>query len=244
MKKRARGGILVLLLILILTWMALMGVVLALARGVYVQASAQNIADAALLSGLTIKAQALETIAARWEKWGQLLGTADETGVLVADENLSDVVEAAADLRRALSGYQTRARSMITVVTEANHVLRARLSLSEVEGLNLQLVAQPLRLIASSGISEDLAAGWYARAWEAQQRVAAVGLELSAAPWQVEERSRGRVIWDIDPRHPDVLSWGNGGFARAWADALRAGRLDPHRFPFFSAALLPSGAPE
>ncbi len=91
-----------------------------------------------------------------------------------------------------------------------------------------------------------MAGGWYRRRWSPTGLMShppehsVYELELSgpaALFWSPRVSTRGRLRWDVDLDNSQIQSNGNGGFPAQWAHVLNGNRVEPHRFPVFSAGL-------
>ncbi|MBV9080040.1 MAG: hypothetical protein JO102_02855 [Elusimicrobia bacterium] len=199
----------------------------------------ETAADFTLLSALRIRSQSLSTIAARWAAFGGDIGVSG-TRLSVAPDRWSAVATAADQLRRAVSGYQGRISSAITVAAEANGVDRSLVRLTTPATLKLDVETRT-ETVRVGTATLSLAGAWYRRKWGSGDAApATTGLSVlemdRSAPnavgnWPFTVTARGTLAWDADPALPD----GNGGFAADFAGALVPAGFRPHRGPYFVA---------
>lgn len=225
-----------------------------LARVAYWRDRAEIVADAVVAATLETRIAGWESVTRRWsETIGPHLGTADLDAVAVPETVWFAVESAARRLKSALSGYKGRVTSVVRVAAEANGFSRETVSVSAEPDRGFGLEPRPLRL-ADGGRTLVVPAGWYARSWSPDSRqsdpdvryTGRVGFALSrladrsGAEWPVEVAVTRAIRWDAD-RDGDaaVRADGTGGAARDWGEALRNGRFDPYRWPYFRVARRP-----
>lgn len=234
----ARGSVLALTLVLV-TGVALATKLFTDLMAVSIAAQkAQTAADFALTSALRVRAQSLETVAARWDAFGFPITVT--AGTLEAPAGLTPAIAAGADaLRRALSGFQGRITAALTVAVEANGGDRAQLRQTLPAGLRLGLEAQRAALSSPGSPTVDIDGLWYRRTWTGAAQPA--GIELTwrtprtGGAWETPVPAIAHLAWDADAGNPAVSANGNGGFSPDWANASAGAMFRPNQFPVFRA---------
>lgn len=241
-----RGNALVTTLFFISAFSALAALWVDVARGSIAAQRAQALGDAAALSSLRVTAEALETIAARWQEFGGAFGAASAEGVVELPSSLwAPVREKADELKRAISGYQGRSTAIVKVVAEANGASKDVVDAVATAGAQIGLAAERARLLDENGRVVTLDAAWYSRKWTLDpvtgartDRIGHIAQSSirakNGAEWPIIRETRARLVWNAE-----TPASGNGGYPRTWSDALLAGHLTPHRWPFFRATLDP-----
>jgi hypothetical protein len=246
-RRKSAGNVVVLGCVLFSAVFAFFLLVLDIGRFHAARARAQTLAQASTLGSLRMRIEALQKIADRWSTFGAKLGAVDAAGrVFVNSADAASVDAAAHDLSRALSGYQARTQSIITVLAQSNNIPRDRITTRDDAGARLDVAPQPATIIDPSGSLRVIAALWYRRGWSASdddgdpagtesQRVAfAVGpLTTPADAWRASTSTQGQLRWNSSVD-------GNGGYPRNWGRALVAGRVNPNRTASYRAVLTES----
>ncbi len=244
-----RGGVLALTLFLIVAFAWTTLLVADVGRTVAARAKIQSTADTVVLSSVRLRAEALETIAARWREFGALFGAVSPSGeVSLASSDWPNVQTKADALKRALPGYQGRTTAVIKVVAEANRMERDAIVIDDAIGAQLGLTAKSITIRDEADRVARLEAAWYARQWGVADRLAVASPlgrhevtlrfpNFHGDDWVTSTRTSAAVRWDVDTGDPAIAAAGNGGYARDDADAVWAGRLDPNRWPVFRTDL-------
>ncbi len=207
---------------------------LELGRRMVAHSREQTVSDTAALSALTLRAKALGAIAARWNDVGREIISADAGGAFVPRARWNAAAAAASDLSSAISGYQGRVSAVVTVLSAAYGVSRDELVLLDGEGTRIGVTKQTLPLWDEHGDSLSLPAGWYRREWRTDDG----GHPRERLAYEFRRgRSRSVLRWDVDLGNADVRAFGNGGYPADWSAARVAGRLEPHRYPFYRVEL-------
>lgn len=219
----------------------------------YLSQKAQAVSDAALLSSLRLRVEALEGIAERWWSFGNLFYGGTNQGAVSSNESWNELFQKSDQLKRALPGYKGRIKAVIKVVEEANQVPAHKVQLWDDSALDLGISAQDQWISLENGARKLLSGAWYKRNWapsdswgepKEKSHIAVswlmplLGFQfLSFQNWMVHKESWGRVRWDVDLNDRLIQLQGNGGFPRTWPEALNGGKVDPFRIPTFSAQL-------
>jgi len=205
---------------------------------------ARTLAQASALASLRMRSEALQRIAERWQPIGQKLGNVDSAArVFVSASDAASVSSLSADLSRALSGYQARTTSIVTVIAQSNDLPRDRLVVDADTGTRLDVHAQPALTVDEAGAVHTIAGLWYQRGWSpaddapdpagfVSHRVA-FSLQpflKTAAAWSAASAAQARLRWNSSTD-------GNGGYPRDWAHALAGTRVDPNRTASYRAVL-------
>jgi hypothetical protein len=244
---RNRGSALVLMMFLTVAVLIVTRLVMDGLGGWLASQKAQTAADFALLSALRVRAESLETVAARWDTWGASLTVAG--GELEAPAaQLPAVTAEAGALQRALSGYQGRITSALTVAAEANGADRAQVTLTDSSGLRLGLTSEAA-LLSSPGLTPVLVDGlWYRRNWTNADAAGTASVSVAwdvpraGGVWTLSAPAVARLLWDADTGDAAIAADGNGGFASDWVSASAAGpAFRPNRAAVFRAE--PGGLP-
>jgi hypothetical protein len=208
---------------------------------------ARTAADFALLSALRVRRDNLEAIAARWDAFGGGL-TNGPAGLESTPALWPGVATAADALRRAISGFQGRVTSALTVALDANGLPHAAARSVSGTGTRLGVTARTETVLVA-GAPMSLPGAWYARGWSAGDPAPPLtdGAALAVSwplSWRgsdatLEATADGALVWDADPTDAAVAASGRGGFARTFTEAIDGAAFTPHRFPFFRAVRTP-----
>lgn len=242
-----RGNLLVMMIFFVLAFGLFSKLVFDVARWIYIEKRLQASADAALLSSLRIRVDGLQTVAQRWNAVGRYVVEGYPNGHMLVPASSWILIQREAEtLRRALSGYRGRISAVLGVVLEANRIPRESARFVANGAQDLGIVAEAGVLRDEGGHLKTMAGAWYRRRWAPTQVLShppehsVYELELSGPGslfWRPRIFSRGRVRWDVDRDNSQIQVRGNGGFPAQWLQALDGNRVDPHRFPVFSAGL-------
>jgi hypothetical protein len=242
--KNSRGSILALGGVMTVAVFAVALLVADIGRFCAARRRAETLAQISVTGALRMRIEGLAHVAERWEGFGATLGPVDAADrVFLPSSDTSAVESSALTLSRALSGYQGRAQSIVTVLAQSNYVERGRIAIERNDGSRLNIVAQPASVIDETGATRIVSALWYRRGWALadttgdpaateQHRVAFKFRPLlgAIAAWPASVPARGRLRWNASPG-------GNGGYPRAWSDAVDAGRLRPDRTASYRAVI-------
>lgn len=202
---------------------------------------AQTAADFAVLSALRVRAKSLQTVAARWDAFGAPLVIAG-SGLDAPAALVPQIVNDADTLRRALSGYQGRITSALTVAAEANSADRDNVTTTDATGLRLGLSSQAASLSASGAAPSSVNGLWYRRNWTEADAAGTASVSVAwsvpyaGGAWTLAAPATARLMWDADTGDAAIAADGNGGFASDWVSASGTGSLfRPNRYPVFRA---------
>ena len=245
MKKPSRAGsVLVIGCFLCAAVFALLLLVADVGRFDAARNRAETIAQASVLGSLRMRIDGLTRVAERWNNIGAKLGTVDVAGhVFVRSDDASSVASAARSLSSALSGYQARTKSIITVLAQSNAVPRDRITSQDDSGSRLDVRARPAVTVSETGALTTVDALWYQRGWALDNDTSdPAGAVRQAVAFVVSPLSRKRAAWSATALAQGEVRWnrsegGNGGYPRNWTSAVVANRLNPHRTASYRAVL-------
>jgi hypothetical protein len=184
--------------------------------------------DAALLSIVAVRADALRQVSEKAEKIQPLVGHADYAEVTVPRSRWADLEVRGDELRKSLPGYKGHITSTARVVLEANGYRRDQLHFLIQEGIDLGLEIQGGWVRDESGDKRFFPSLWVRRLWD-MHSVADAEIVDGHFLGDIRRRSRVELEWDVDH--------GNGGFPLTWNDAVEAGDFRPYRFPYYRPVL-------
>jgi hypothetical protein len=246
---RRRGGILIIMIFLAVALTTLCWLWLDLGKASLATQRAQTLSDVSVLSSLRVTAESLETVAQRWSEFGASMGAVSTDGsVALPSSQWASVEKKAADLKKAISGYQGRSTSIIKVVAEANGHSKDSLEVNGSNGSQISLTAQKGIVRDENNQIKNIDGLWYSRKWSMDPKTGARDLmshhtgQLTVQAregntWTLARATRGHLNWDVDLENANVQARGNGGFPKTWADAIENSHLNPNRWAFFRATL-------
>lgn len=216
-------------------------------RALYERERAQAVAEAVALSAARVRVESLQSSATRWQKLGALFQGVAGDDILLAQDRWAAAEKEAQSISQSISGYKGRIKSVVKPAAEANGA-----SIDDLEAVlagELALTAQAQNIRDAAGTRKSLKAAWYRRDWGASERDARRAGDIcyavtrtwrpwvarfvkGAGTWNVRGEGRAGVDWDADS---SVGTDGNGGFPRAWTEAVRAGLFAPNRPAVFTA---------
>lgn len=245
-----KGGILTALIPLSLAMFAFLIFILNTARGYYWKEKIQTVTDNALLASLLMRADGLENIAARWNIIKDKLRSGDSVGAHIHSADWGFLQRESQKIYRSVPGYKGRITAINKVIFDAHEINRDNLLILNDRGSQLGIQSHGMNTTDENGLRRVLKEGWYSRQWDMSQRLGQpqeithflttlnlplIGLHSS---WTIKTAAKGKLFWNADPTNPRVQALGLGGYPREWNDVLFASHVWPHRFPFYSAALL------
>ncbi|OVE75429.1 hypothetical protein BVX98_07705 [bacterium F11] len=248
--RNEKGSLLILSMPILVFLFGMSLLILDLARGHYEIQSLQMVADATLLSSLRMRVQGGSRVVERWSQFGDLFLEGMAEGAVVDFEMKQELIDAARDLKRSLSGYKGRIKAIIKVVAEANRKERTDVQLDKEEASQLGLVPRDVTIVSPSGDQGIVPHGWVQRTWSPLERMAEpqdisvyrvssiLSLLIKGKKWLLHQKAAGRLRWDVDRSDPTLLMTGNGGFPRTWAEALEENKVKPYRYPYFRVELV------
>lgn len=205
----------------------------------------QRITEVSTLGSARMRIEGLQKIAARWQNIGAQLVSVDAAGrVFVHNANIPTVSKNVTDLSRALSGYQARATSIISVLAQANHLVRDDIAVVGQAGTKLDVHPESGVLVNEVGIEQVMPALWYRRLWApSSERADPAGQIVHAVSFQVFPFSKQASSSNATVMSTSQLRWnasdaGNGGYPRQWSSAVSEGQLRPHRTASYRAVLV------
>jgi hypothetical protein len=242
--KNSRGSILALGGLMTAAVFAVALLVVDVGRFCVARRRAETLAQISVTGALRMRIEGLAHVAERWDGFGASLGPVDAAGrVFLSSSDTSAVESSALTLSRALSGYQGRAQSIVTVLAQSNNMARDRIVIERNDGSRLDIAAQPASVIDETGATRVVTALWYRRGWAltnatgdpsaTEEHRAAFTfrpLLMAMEAWPSSALARGQLRWNASPG-------GNGGYPRAWSDAVDAARLRPNRTASYRAVI-------
>ncbi len=230
--------------------MVAMGVfVMDIGRVSIVSQKLETVADAAVLASLRMRVEALEIVASRWQEFGGLMGPlASDGAISLRSTDWTSVEQKAATLKRALSGYQARTTAIVKVIAEANGFSREQVEIIDDRGSRLGIQSASAIVIDEQRREKTLDSLWFKRLWATNEKLSQpaevtrfhVQTTVPVADgetWTLTRASVGQIRWDVSENDADVRRRGNGGYARAFEEAVDAGAFLPQRWPVFRAVL-------
>lgn len=208
------------------------------------KARALSHAQMSVLGSLRMRREALKRVAERWSALGIASAAVDSNGrTFVPSAKKASLVSGARTLSRALSGYQARSKSIVTVLAQAHRIERDSVVVVDDRGALLDIAPQDGVVVNEAGATQAVPALWYRRGWEpaiehADPAAEVVHrVEFSVVPlgfgvdrWSGSVTATGRLLWNMS-------AGGNGGYPRNWSSAVDSGRLNPNRTAAYRAVL-------
>ncbi len=247
MSRVPSGNVTVLLLPTLGVFFFLTLLAIDLGRARYFSGKAQTVADATLLSSLRLRVEGLEAVAERWNAWGDVFTGGGAAGARTQSRHWARLENESDKLRRALSGYKGRIKAVVKIVAEANGVARDRVEIQNGGALELGLTSQDQWVEDETGARRRVRGLWYKREWDLGRTLGrprefsahrfTASFRIFGGRWSLSREAVGKLSWDVPMNDGVIRSRGNGGFPRAWTEALDRGAVAPHRYAHFEAGL-------